>query len=99
MENTAFGLVLSAWVFFIYGAICIICVIFTFAFETYYKINNTFNLIVFNFPIFITVLDRIYIDCLDVWMERHNKIVGPFLIALSLIEMQSGFNIINQIIS
>jgi len=99
VEDGTFGLLLSAWVFFIYGTICIICVIFTFSLETYYKINKTLNLIVFNFPSLVTILDRIYIDWLDVWMERHNKTVGPFLIVFSLIDMQSCFNIINQIIS
>ena len=91
------GLLLSSWVFFIYGTVCIISIIFTFSLETYFKIDKKLNLIILDLPLFITVLDRIYIDWVDFWMLRHNKIIGPFLILVSLIDMHSCLNIIKRI--
>ena len=98
MEDGGLGLLLSAWVFFVYGTVCIISTIFTFSLETYFKIDRKLNLIVLDLPLFITILDRIYIDSIDIWMTRHNKIIGPLLILLSLLDMQSCFNIINHFI-
>lgn len=85
--------------FFIYGTICIMSVIFTFSLETYYKIDNRLNLIVIAIPFLITIFDTIYIDWIDIWMSRHNKICGPLLIFFSLFDMQSCFNIINHFTS
>ncbi len=98
MLDLSFGLLLSAWVFFIYGSICIVSVIFTFFLDTYFKIDGKLNSVVVDFPFFVTILDRIYIDWVDIWMTQHNKIIGLILIWLSLVDMQSCFNIINQIV-
>lgn len=97
MGDVGLGLLLSAWVFFLYGSVCIVSTIFTFSLETYFKIDKKLNLIVIDLPLFVTILDRIYIDTVDIWMLRNNKIIGPFLIILSLIDMQSGFDIINKL--
>ncbi|MDD5155873.1 MAG: hypothetical protein PHF11_05255 [Candidatus Omnitrophica bacterium] len=91
------GLILNAWVLLIYGGVCLISIIFTFSLETYFKIDRKLNFIVLDLPLFVTILDKIYIDCIEFWMLRHNRIIGPFLIMISLTDMYWCFSIVNRI--
>jgi hypothetical protein len=81
-----FDILLNAIVFFIYGIVFMISVIFTVSLETYSKINEKLNLEIFSSKVIIGILEK-DIDWLDNWLVRHNKIVGPLLIILSLIDL------------
>lgn len=78
-------LLLSIAVFAVYGFIFIMAIFFTFFLETYIKIEDMFKLHVVSSRI-ITPLE-IDIDWFNHWALKHNKIVGVFLIALSLIDI------------
>ena len=87
-----FDLLLSIVIFFIYGSICIISLIFTFSLETYKKIDEALNLEIF-FWRPINLLD-INIDYFDQWLIRHHRIIGPILVILSLLDLKLSFEII-----
>ena len=92
MELDAFNTLLVTWVIFVYGNICIISLIFTFSLEIYSKIDQELNLEIISTRI-INPLD-IYIDKFDAWMTQHNKIVGPLLFLLSVIDLKLLYNAI-----
>lgn len=96
MEFDVFNLLLTFLIFFIYGSICIVSVIFTFSLETYCKIEARLNLDVFSTPVILNPLER-NINWVDVWMLEHNKIIGPILTILSLVDLKLWFNLINLI--
>jgi len=85
---------LSTIIFLIYGTICIISLIFTFSLDTYNNIDEKLNLEILSTQV-VTVLDT-NINFLEIWIMNHNKIVGPLLTALSLIDMKLFFNIIRD---
>ncbi|HTZ11370.1 MAG TPA: hypothetical protein VMD04_03195 [Candidatus Margulisiibacteriota bacterium] len=85
---------LSAIVFFVYSAICLISLIFTFSVDTYNSIDEKLKLEVFPSPL-ITPLDK-SINIVDNWVLENNKIIGPLLAVLSLVDMKSFFNIIGM---
>ena len=78
----------------IYGTICIISLIFTLSLDTYNNIDEKLNLEILSTQV-VTVLDT-NINFLEIWIMNHNKIVGPLLTALSLIDMKLFFNIIRD---
>jgi len=83
---------LSTVALLVYGGICIICAIFTFSIETYSKIEDKINFEIFSTR-FVTALDT-NINFFDIWMTRNNKITGPILVFLSLLELKLFFKII-----
>lgn len=85
---------LSTIIFLIYGTICIISLIFTFSLDTYNNIDEKLNLEILSTQV-VTVLDT-NINFLEIWIMNHNKLVGPLLTALSLIDMKLFFNIIRD---
>jgi len=85
---------LSTIIFLIYGTICIISLIFTLSLDTYNNIDEKLNLEILSTQV-VTVLDT-NINFLEIWIMNHNKIVGPLLTALSLIDMKLFFNIIRD---
>jgi len=44
MDTHSINMWISVLLYFIYGSICIVALIFTFSVETYYKIDGMFNL-------------------------------------------------------
>jgi hypothetical protein len=86
---------LNYTVFFTYGAACMLSIIFTFSLESYRKISEKLNLDVFQGPTIVGILER-DIDWLDNWLVRHNKIVGPLLILLSIVDLKLWLDIIHN---
>jgi len=89
-----FNLLLSFIVFIIYGSVCGIAIVFTFFLDIYLKIDEKLR---FEFlaPRKLNPLE-INIQWFDAWLIRHNKIAGPLLILLSMIDLKLFFNIINS---
>jgi len=86
-------LLLNLTIFFIYGIVCLISIIFTFSIETYNKIDEKLNLEIFSRTVIIDILEK-DLDWLDNCLIRHNKIVGPLLIILSIIDLKFWLEII-----
>jgi len=93
MGFDAYDFILSAIVFSIYAPICLISIIFTFFLDTYIKIHETLNFPVFSTPIILSPIER-SIDWFDNWAMKNNKIIGPFLIILSIYDIKSFFDLI-----
>ena len=86
---------LRATVFFVYGTICLVSLIFTFSIETYNSIDEQLKLDILPNPI-TTPLDK-SINIVDNWILENNRIFGPLLTVLSLIDMKLFFNIISMV--
>jgi hypothetical protein len=95
MEPDIITLTLNFLVIFIYGAICIISIIFTFFIDTYHKVDETLNLKIISGRA-LTPLEE-NINLIDNWLIEHHKIVGPILICLSLFDMKLFLGIIKLI--
>jgi len=95
MEFNPLIMLLSAVIFFIYGTICVISAMFTFFIESYHKLDEKLNLEIFSSKI-LTPLDA-GINSLDVWLFEHNKVVGPLLMVLCLLDMRLTFNLLNSL--
>jgi multisubunit Na+/H+ antiporter MnhG subunit len=93
MGFDAYDFILSAIVFSIYAPICIISIIFTFLPDIYTRIHETLNFSVFSTPIILSPIER-SIDWFDIWAMKNNKVVGPFLIVLSIYDIKSFFDLI-----
>jgi hypothetical protein len=94
MSFDTFSIITSALVFFIYGTSCLISLIFTFFLDTYRIIDAAVKIDIIPSCV-ITPLER-NIDIIDVWLIEHNKIAGPFMIILSLIDMKLFLDMINK---
>lgn len=81
-----FNLTLMVIVVSIYVAICVLTVIFTFFLDLYLKLNDRLNLDLFRNNI-LNPLDM-DIDFIENWLIKRHKIVGPFLIILSLVDIK-----------
>ena len=77
----------------IYGAIVAVSLVFTFSIETYKKLDYKLNVELWSSS-FLSPLAK-NIDTLDCWLMDHNRLVGPALIVLAIVDMQMWFNIIN----
>jgi len=88
-------ILLSTIIFLVYGTICVISLIFTFSLETYNKIDEKLNLEIFSSHI-VTILDT-NINFIEVWIMNHNRIFGPLLTILSLIDLKLFFDIIRNV--
>lgn len=95
MDFNLLIVLLSAVVFFIYGSICVVSTIFTFFIESYHKLDERLKMNVLSLKI-LTPLDS-DIDIVDTWLFEHNKVVGPLLILLCLVDMKLTFNILNSL--
>ncbi|MDP3732167.1 MAG: hypothetical protein Q8R31_03955 [Candidatus Omnitrophota bacterium] len=95
MSPGIFNLLLSGWLFFIYSAICILSIIFTFFLELYIRIEEKLIFHIFSDRI-LTPLDR-SIDWFNLWLMKHNRIAGALLIMLSLIDLKLSFDSINKL--
>jgi len=88
-------ILLSTSIFLTYGTICVISLIFTFSLETYNMIDEKLNLEIFSSHI-VTILDT-NINFMEVWIMNHNRVVGPLLTILSLIDLKLFFDIIRNV--
>jgi len=95
MGLDSFYILFSSIIFLVYGTICIVCIIFTFFLDLYLKLDEKLNLNVISNKI-LTPLD-INIDKIDAWLIERNRIVGPLLMLLSLVDMKLSFNIIGML--
>lgn len=91
-----FNLLLSGWIFFIFSAICIISIFFTFSLDTYRRIEEKLDFCIFSDRMAVTILDK-RIDWFNIWLMKHHKITGLFLIVLSLVDLKLSFTIINKL--
>jgi len=91
----AFNLLLSGWIFFIFGTICIISIFFTFSIKIYLQIEEKLNFCIFSDRL-LTPLDK-RIDWVNNWLTKYHKITGSFLIILSLVDLRLAFDIINNL--
>ena len=95
MGTDIFNLLLSGWLFFIFGTMCIISIIFTFSLPIYLRIEEKLKFSIFSDRI-LTPLDR-SIDWFNVWLMKYNKITGLILILLSLMDLKLAFDIIDML--
>jgi hypothetical protein len=85
MGTTEGRALLVILVYFIYGATLIMSVLFTFFIELYIKIEEILN---FSFGQTSSASLGKGQNLFDLWMFNHNKLVGPILIALSVINIK-----------
>ena len=88
-----FDILLTSIVLFIYGTVCIISIIFTFSIDTYSKISEKLNSEIISGRVIVDFLEK-NIDWLDNWLVNNNKIVGPVLILLSIVDLKLWLDII-----
>lgn len=87
-------LLFKSIVFFIYGIITVVAIIFTFSLDAYRKIDEKLNLNIILTPIIINPLER-NIKSFDAWLMEHNRTVGPLLVILSIVDLKLWLDIIN----
>jgi len=90
-----FVITLNIIAFLIYSTICIISTIFTFSLDTYNKLDGFLKINIIK-PHILTPLEM-NIYYIDSWLMYNNKIVGPLLILLSLVDLKLSFDIINSL--
>ena len=95
MEGDPLLFLLSAWVFFIYSAICIISLIFTVSLSLYDRIDRKLG-VDFLAKYAVNFFDR-NVYAIDDWLKDHNRIVGPLLMLLSLIDLNLTFQAISKL--
>ncbi|HTY44837.1 MAG TPA: hypothetical protein VMD52_02465 [Patescibacteria group bacterium] len=95
MQLEAFSCIFSTVVFFTYGTICTVTILFTFFPEAYQVVDELVKMNIVASRI-LTPLEA-NIDSFDIWLMKHNRTIGPFLIILSLVDMELFFNIINKL--
>lgn len=83
-------------IFFIYGATCLLSIIFTFSIDLYRRIEEKAHLEIFSEPI-INPLFASNINWFDAWIQEKHKIIGPIFILLSAIDLHFWFRFINLI--
>jgi len=89
------NLLFSFLVFLIYASVCGIAIIFTFFPDIYVKIDEKLNLDVVTARV-LTPLE-LNIDWFDDWLMTHNKIIGPILILLSMVDLKLFFQILSSV--
>jgi len=88
-------ILLTGLIFLLYGGICGVGLIFTFALNLYHKLDAVLDFNIIR-PKILTPLERnAYL--IDDWLISHNKVVGPLLTLLGLIDLKLSFNIINRL--
>ena len=90
-----FTFFISAVIFFVYGVICMVSLIFTFSLDVYHKIDQVLKIDIISTRI-LTPIER-NINVIDDWLMSNNKLVGPVLTLLSLIDLKLSFEIINKL--
>lgn len=88
-----FDFLMSLILFSVYGFTCVVAIIFTFSLDIYQKIDEKLNLDVFASKILIPI--EVNIGWFNNWMMRHNRVFGPVLIILSLVDLKIFFSMIN----
>ena len=96
MEAHSISMWISVLLYFIYGSICIVALIFTFSVETYYKIDQMFNLELIISQFMNPLLDK-RVGVIEAWLIKYHRFVGPVLIVLSLVDLKLTFNLINSL--
>jgi RNAse (barnase) inhibitor barstar len=86
---------IRAFVFFIYGSICAISILFTFSIDKYRKVDELLDLSILSSRI-LTPLD-INLVTFDAWLVKYHRVVGPILALLSIIDTKLSFDIINAL--
>jgi hypothetical protein len=89
------NLLLSFFVFSIYAAVCGVAILFTFSLDLYLQLDERMKLNIIASRI-VTPLESTIIS-LDDWLKSHNRIIGPALIVLSMIDMKLFFDIIYKL--
>ncbi len=95
MQIDSFNLILALAIFLIYAAACVLSAVLTFSLELYRKIEDKLNLDIINSRI-ITPLER-DVNSFNDWMLKNNKIIGPVLILLSIVDIQFSFHILRNL--
>lgn len=92
---SATGLIIISATVFIYGSICILCLILTFSRTKYLEIEAIVAKRIFPGRIIIPVFS-VNINWFNDWLVFHNKITGPILIMLSIIDLKLFFLVYQQ---
>jgi len=90
-----FCLILSVFAVFIFMSVCGIGILFTFFLDTYLKWDKKSSWWIIP-SIILTPLEKDLL-WLDQWLKSKHKIVGPFLIILSLVNLALFFSIVDKI--
>lgn len=75
---------LRGLIFFVYGSIILISLIFSLSLDAYLKIENCFKSEIIPALISLSPLEK-NIDFLNDWLMCRNKVTGPILIFFSLL--------------
>jgi hypothetical protein len=88
-------ILLTGFIFLLYGSICGVGLIFTFALNLYHRLDAVLDLNIVRPKILTPLETNVY--RIDDWLVSHNKVVGPLLTLLGLIDLKLSFNIINRL--
>ncbi|KPK98142.1 MAG: hypothetical protein AMJ95_05330 [Omnitrophica WOR_2 bacterium SM23_72] len=89
-------LILSVFATFIFAAVCGIGILLTFFMDIYIKWDEKFNRWIIPSIILLKPLEKNLL-WIDQWLKSKHKIIGPFLIILSLANLAIFFAIIDKI--
>jgi len=95
MEQNTLGLFLSGIIFFMYSAACILSLVLTFSNEAFRKLDEKLSSELVSTPTLSPVLEK-KITHINNWIVTRNRIVGPILIVLSIINLNFCFLIIRS---
>lgn len=85
--------VVSGIIFFTYTVTCCLSIIFTFSIDLYRRIEEKAGLEIFSNPTLIPILEG-NIDFINEWIEENHRIIGPILIASSIVDLRLCLKII-----
>jgi hypothetical protein len=89
-----FELFLRGAVLLVYGSIIMVSTIFTFSLEAYRRLDECLGMGFFNERIISPVIEG-NINAIDDWLIAHNRLIGPWLILISFIDIVAFFKIID----
>ncbi|MDP2940926.1 MAG: hypothetical protein Q8N85_01540 [Candidatus Omnitrophota bacterium] len=95
MQIDSFNLILALAIFLIYAAAFVLSAVLTFSLGLYRKIEDRLNLDIINSRV-ITPLER-NVNSFNDWMLKNNKIIGPVLILLSIVDIKLSFNVLRNL--
>jgi len=94
MEADLFIILCKFIVLFIYGAICILSIIFTFAIKAYIRLEDLLNLEFFSQGTMNPL--KMNVNLINDWLVAHHKIIGPVLILVSFLDIVMFFKILDS---
>lgn len=93
MEADLFIILCKFIVLFIYGTICILSIIFTFAIKAYIRLEDLLNMEFLSQGTMNPL--KTEVNFINDWLLAHHKIIGPILICVSFLDIVMFFKILN----